>query len=87
MILVFIQQCNTLSYKYFKNSNLKFVFDCDCLLVSRINEVSFVVLLETYGTHRDVKMADRNRSSQVLKIDDLCNSPEKNSVSFSRWVK
>ena len=51
--------------------------------MSRINEVSFVVLLETYGTHRDVKMADRNRSSQVLKIDDLCNSPEKKlKVSF-----
>ena len=27
--------------------------------------------------YRQYKMADRNRSSQVLKIDDLCNSPEK----------
>ena len=52
-------------------------------MVPRIDHISYVVLLRTYETHRDVKMTDRNRSSQVMKVDDLCNIPEKKlKVSF-----
>lgn len=39
--------------------------------------ISYVVLLRTSGTQRDLKMTDTNRSSQLMRWNDLCNTPEK----------